>query len=146
MPYRATLPVRSKRGAVHNVNQILAYLGGGATVASANFGVATQQIRVVSEVQGWLSIGASTTVTVGSNGLKISANVFHLNLNRLRLDWGGGVRQRDTSLTIWPAANQCTATAPVPLHFLVVSSVLDRGFDLRRAQFFWKSQSADDAA
>jgi hypothetical protein len=37
-----------------NVNQILAYLGGGATVASTNFGVATQQIRVVSEVQGWL--------------------------------------------------------------------------------------------
>ena len=58
-----------------NVNQILAYLGGGATVVSTNFGVATQQIRVVSEVQGWLSIGASTTVTVGSNGLKISANV-----------------------------------------------------------------------
>jgi hypothetical protein len=58
-----------------NINQILAYLGGGATVASTNFGIATQQIRVVSEVQGWLSIGASTTVTVGSNGLKISANV-----------------------------------------------------------------------
>ena len=47
----------------------------GATVVSTNFGIATQQIRVVSEVQGWLSIGASTTVTVGSNGLKISANV-----------------------------------------------------------------------
>jgi hypothetical protein len=30
---------------------------------------------VVSEVQGWLSIGTSTIVTVGSNGLKISANV-----------------------------------------------------------------------
>jgi hypothetical protein len=58
-----------------NVSQILAYLGGGATVASTNFGVATQQIRVVSEVQGWLSIGASTTVTVGSNGLKINPNV-----------------------------------------------------------------------
>ena len=58
-----------------NVKQILAYLGGGATVASTNFGVATQQIRVVSEVQGWLSIGSSTTVTVGSNGFKISANV-----------------------------------------------------------------------
>lgn len=58
-----------------DVTQILAYLGGGATVVSTNFGIATQQIRVVSEVQGWLSIGASTTVTVGSNGLKISANV-----------------------------------------------------------------------
>jgi hypothetical protein len=58
-----------------NVTQILAYLGGGATVASTDFGVATQQIRVVSEVQGWLSIGSSTTITVGSNGLKISANV-----------------------------------------------------------------------
>jgi hypothetical protein len=58
-----------------NITQVLAYLGGGATVASTNFGSATQQIRVVSEVQGWLSIGASTTVTVGSNGLKISANV-----------------------------------------------------------------------
>jgi hypothetical protein len=57
-----------------NVSQILAYLGGGATVASTNFGIATQQIRVVSEVQGWLSIGPSTTVTVGSGGIKISAN------------------------------------------------------------------------
>jgi hypothetical protein len=50
-----------------NVNQILAYLGGGATVVSTNFGTATQQIRVVSEVQGWLSIGASTTATNSSN-------------------------------------------------------------------------------
>jgi hypothetical protein len=58
-----------------NVDQVLAYLGGDATVASNKFAVATQQIRVVSEVQGWLSIGSSTTVTVGSNGMKIAPNV-----------------------------------------------------------------------
>jgi hypothetical protein len=58
-----------------NITQVLAYLGGGATVASTNFGIATQQVRIVSEVQGWLSIGASTTVTVGSQGSKIAANV-----------------------------------------------------------------------
>ena len=52
-----------------------AALGGGATVASNKFGTATQQIRVVSEIQGWLSIGSSTTVTVGSNGMKIAPNV-----------------------------------------------------------------------
>ena len=51
-----------------NVDQVLAYLGGGATVASNKFGTATQQIRVVSEIQGWLSIGYSTTGTVGTNG------------------------------------------------------------------------------
>ena len=58
-----------------NITQVLAYLGGGATVASTNFGPSTQQVRVVSEIQGWLSIGASTTVTVGSNGSKIAPNV-----------------------------------------------------------------------
>ena len=146
MPYRATLPVRSKRGAVHNVNQILAYLGGGATVASTNFGVATQQIRVVSEVQGWLSIGASTTVTVGSNGLKISANVFHLNLNRLRLDWGGGVRQRDTSLKyVGGKPGYCysacaTAFLGGEFRYWTEGSI----YGVHR--FFWKSQSTDDAA
>jgi hypothetical protein len=57
-----------------NITQVLQYLGAGATVASTNFGNATQQIRVVAEVQGWLSIGASTTVTVGTNGMKIAAN------------------------------------------------------------------------
>ena len=57
-----------------NVDQVLAYLGGGATVASNKFGTATQQIRVVSEIQGWLSV-ANTTVTVGSNGMKIAPNV-----------------------------------------------------------------------
>ena len=58
-----------------NITQVLAFLGSGATVASTNFGPSTQQVRVVSEVQGWISIGASTTVTVGTNGSKIAANV-----------------------------------------------------------------------
>jgi hypothetical protein len=64
-----------QHGSRENVDQVLAYLGGGATVASNKFGTATQQIRVVTEVQGWLSIGASTTVTVGTNGMKIAPNV-----------------------------------------------------------------------
>jgi hypothetical protein len=69
-----------------NVDQVLAYLGGGATVASNKFGTATQQIRVVSEVQGWLSIGYSTTVTVGSNGMKIAPNVNDAYFTTQRLD------------------------------------------------------------
>jgi hypothetical protein len=64
-----------QHGSRENIDQVLAYLGGGATVASNKFGTATQQIRVVSEIQGWLSIGSSTTVTVGSNGMKIAPNV-----------------------------------------------------------------------
>lgn len=61
-----------------NVYQILilTYAGGGTSVASNNFGIATQQIRVVSDVQGWLAIGPTgTTVTVGTNGLKIAPAV-----------------------------------------------------------------------
>jgi hypothetical protein len=64
-----------QHGSRENIDQVLAYLGGGGTVASNKFGTATQQIRVVSEIQGWLSIGSSTTVTVGTNGMKISPNV-----------------------------------------------------------------------
>ena len=64
-----------QHGSRENIDQVLAYLGGGATVASNKFGNATQQIRVVSEVQGWLSVGYSTTVTIGTNGMKISPNV-----------------------------------------------------------------------
>jgi hypothetical protein len=64
-----------QHGGRENIDQVLACLGGGATVASNKFGTATQQIRVVSEIQGWLSIGSSTTVTVGSYGMKIAPNV-----------------------------------------------------------------------
>ena len=60
---------------MENIDQVLAYLGGGTTVASNKFGTATQQIRVVSEIQGWLSIGSSTAVTADSNGMKIAPNV-----------------------------------------------------------------------
>jgi hypothetical protein len=40
--------------------QVLAYGGGGSSVPSTNFASETWQIRVVSEVQGWLVIGDGT--------------------------------------------------------------------------------------
>jgi len=57
--------------------QALAYLGGASSVPSTNFTAGTLQIRVVSEIQGWLQIGDGTSVaaTVASSSLKISANV-----------------------------------------------------------------------
>ena len=56
--------------------QVLAYAGGGSSVPSTNFGANIQQIRVVSEVQGWLVIGDGTSVscTAQSGSAKINAN------------------------------------------------------------------------
>jgi hypothetical protein len=56
--------------------QVLAYAGGGASVPSTNFGPETWQIRVVSEVQGWLVIGDGSAVscTAQSGSMKINAN------------------------------------------------------------------------
>src|SRR5947208_1411115 len=56
--------------------QVLAYAGGGASVPSTNFANETWQIRVVSEVQGWLVIGDGTSVsrTAQSGSMKINAN------------------------------------------------------------------------
>jgi hypothetical protein len=57
--------------------QTLAYAGGGSSVPSTNFTSETFQIRVVSEVQGWLVIGDGTAVsaTAQSGSMKINANV-----------------------------------------------------------------------
>jgi hypothetical protein len=57
--------------------QVLAYAGGGASVPSTNFGQETWQIRVVSEVQGWLVIGDGTSVscTAQSGSMKIQGGV-----------------------------------------------------------------------
>lgn len=55
--------------------QNLAYTGGASPstgVVSAKFGVATQQIRVISTLAGWMSIDQSTTAgsgTVGSTAI-----------------------------------------------------------------------------
>jgi hypothetical protein len=56
--------------------QVLAYAGGGTSVPSTNFASETWQIRVVSEVQGWLTIGDGTSVscTAQSGSMKINAN------------------------------------------------------------------------
>jgi hypothetical protein len=56
--------------------QVLPYAGGGSSVPSTNFGSETWQIRVVSEVQGWLVIGDGTSVscTAQSGSMKINAN------------------------------------------------------------------------
>ena len=64
-----------QHGSRENIDQVLAYLGGGATVASNKFGTATQQIRVVSEIQGWLSIGSSDHRHCRPDGMKIAPNV-----------------------------------------------------------------------
>src|SRR6476660_9167268 len=57
--------------------QVLAYAGGGSSVPSTNFSQSINQIRVVSEVQGWLVIGDGTSVscTAQSGSMKIAANV-----------------------------------------------------------------------
>jgi hypothetical protein len=63
-----------------NVYQVLAYAGNATSVPSTNFSAQTYQIRVVSEVQGWLAFGAGTTsgttlaCTAQSSSLKINAN------------------------------------------------------------------------
>ena len=56
--------------------QVLAYAGGGSSVPSTNFASETWQIRVVSEVQGWLVIGDGNSVscTAQSGSMKINAN------------------------------------------------------------------------
>jgi len=56
--------------------QVLAYTGNATSVPSTNFGPETWQIRVVSEVQGWLVIGDGSAVscTAQSGSAKINAN------------------------------------------------------------------------
>jgi hypothetical protein len=56
--------------------QVLAYAGGGSSVGSTNFQQGCTQIRVVSEVQGWLVIGDGNAVsrTAQSSSMKINAN------------------------------------------------------------------------
>jgi hypothetical protein len=58
------------------VYQNLSYAGS-ASVPSTNFGKETFQIRVVSDVAGYLTIGDGTSVsaTAQSGSLKVSANV-----------------------------------------------------------------------
>jgi hypothetical protein len=62
------------------VYQVLAYGGNATSVPSTNFSAQTCQIRVVSEVQGWLAFGPGTTsgttlsCTVASSSLKINGN------------------------------------------------------------------------
>ena len=63
------------------VFQALAYGGNATSVPSTNFSAQTFQIRVESEVQGWLVFGPGTTsgttlsATVASSSVKIAANV-----------------------------------------------------------------------
>ena len=63
-----------------NVYQALAYAGGGTSVPSTNFGPQTYQVRVVSEVQGWIVFGVGSTsgtnlsCTAQSGSAKINAN------------------------------------------------------------------------
>ena len=56
--------------------QVLAYGGGGSSVPSTNFSSETWQVRVVSEVQGWIVFGDGTAVscTAQSGSAKINAN------------------------------------------------------------------------
>jgi hypothetical protein len=58
-------------------SQVLAYGGNATSVPSTNFGPETWQIRVVSEVQGWLVIGDGNAVscTAQSGSMKIAPNV-----------------------------------------------------------------------
>jgi hypothetical protein len=56
--------------------QVLSYGGNTTSVPSTNFASECWQIRVVSEVQGWLVIGDGTAVscTAQSGSMKINAN------------------------------------------------------------------------
>jgi hypothetical protein len=56
--------------------QVLAYAGNATSVPSTSFGPQTYQIRVQSEVQGWLAIGdaVAPSVTSQTASLKIAAN------------------------------------------------------------------------
>ena len=70
--------IDKQRSSRPNIYQALAYGGNATSVPSTNFGPQTFQIRVVSEVQGWLAIGPGTTsgttltCTVASSSLKIN--------------------------------------------------------------------------
>jgi len=56
--------------------QVLAYAGGGSSVPSTTFSPQTFQIRVCSEVQGWLAFGTSSvSATAQSASIKIPPNV-----------------------------------------------------------------------
>jgi hypothetical protein len=56
--------------------QALGYTGNATSVPSTTFGPFTQQIRVVSEVQGWLALDSVAVVcTVASSSLKINGGV-----------------------------------------------------------------------
>jgi hypothetical protein len=56
--------------------QALAYTGNATSVPSTTFGPQTYQIRVCSEVQGWLALDSvAVTCTVASSSMKIQANV-----------------------------------------------------------------------
>ena len=63
------------------VYQALAYTGNATSVPSTNFSAQTYQVRVVSEVQGWLAFGPGTTSgttlasVVASSSMKIQGNV-----------------------------------------------------------------------
>jgi hypothetical protein len=56
--------------------QVLAYAGGGTSVPSTNFGPNVNQVRVVSEVQGWIVFGDGNAIscTAQSGSAKINAN------------------------------------------------------------------------
>lgn len=60
-----------------NVMQALAWTGSGTTF-STNFASQTRQIRVISQVAGWISVTQTTGVTVpttaGGAGVFIAAN------------------------------------------------------------------------
>jgi hypothetical protein len=60
-----------------NKYQVLSYGGNATSVPSTNFTPQTYQIRVESEVQGWLVIGDGTSVscTAQSSSMKIGPNL-----------------------------------------------------------------------
>ena len=58
------------------VYQFLTYGGNATSVPSTAFSAQTVQVRVASEVQGWLTFdGSGASATVTSSSMKIPANV-----------------------------------------------------------------------
>jgi hypothetical protein len=63
------------------VFQALAYTGNATSVPSTNFSAQTYQLRICSEVQGWLAFGPGTTsgttlsCVVASSSMKIQGGV-----------------------------------------------------------------------
>jgi hypothetical protein len=63
-----------------NIYQVLSYGGNATSVPSTNFGPQTYQVRVISEVQGWIVFGVGSTggttlsCTAQSGSAKINAN------------------------------------------------------------------------